>query len=1032
MDNLPTTRSIEKSINNAASIITKSYLDELEKYEIQKPSEEDIDIDSGKIGAFYKLTKLVWNYDESFLDKLTTIVDVVYSIKSSLVTLITSDGNNIDYYIGILSKRYRMDDEKHQNRRDADKKAFFGALSGNMIGADIIKIDSNELKNVEDNSFGKSGDKSIAAVSGIVSLRNDLSSSEAYVQGLENLVDSLRGMKYSILTIADPVSTDEVEVIKHGYEILHTQLATFRSSSMTLSENEAHTLSKAQTLGITEGISKGISMTQSKTTSKGKFNSISFNSGISIGVPTIGGVNVGMGIAGGTNSSVANSTGSTKTHTETFQKQKSITESIGSTNTVGKSLQINYENRTVVALLDKINKYLERLDNCESFGAFDCASYCFADTRDNALAVASNYNAILRGQDSSIQASHINIWDKEDDKKTIYNYLSKYVHPKFVKTPYSDLEERIIVSPTSIISGNELAIQVGFPKKSISGITVIPMAAFGRNMPQIPEKQRIQIGNLYHMGRVDAGTSKVNLDIESLTMHTFITGSTGSGKSTMIYNILDKLIKKRKKFLVIEPAKGEYKNRYGNLDGVSVYGSNPAKTPLLKINPFSFPEDIHVLEHIDRLIEIFNVCWPMYAAMPAVLKEAVERAYEVAGWKLDTSCNKFRTKSGKVLYPTFSDVLEQINMVMEESEYSSDSKGDYKGALCTRIQSLTTGIYGQIFVSDEIQDCKLFDENVIIDLSRIGSTESKSLIMGLLVMKLQEYRMSQDNGMNQSLQHVTVLEEAHNILKRTSSDFSQESANLTGKSVELLANSIAEMRTYGEGFIIADQSPGLMDMSVIRNTNTKIILRLPDQNDRELVGKAASLSDEQIREISKFPTFVAAVYQNNWLEPVLCKIDEQSFDRVQVYKYENAKSEKKSDWKKYISFLIMPIHKRNALDAGYVSSLIQKIYTLNVSARTKASFIKYIYANNKEEIQRYRSLALYGFFNSERAFSLSRRSENDFKLWYDHMCETLEPSIKQLEEQDKQKIIANLAMENTVVKETEEAVLLLERIMRSF
>ena len=91
-------------------------------------------------------------------------------------------------------------------------------------------------------------------------------------------------------------------------------------------------------------------------------------------------------------------------------------------------------------------------------------------------------------------------------------------------------------------------------------------------------------------------------------------------------------------------------------------------------------------------------------------------------------------------------------------------------------------------------------------------------------------------GMNLPLCHVTVLEEAHNILRRTAQDTGQESANVAGKAVELLANSIAEMRTYGEGFIIVDQSPGLMDMSAIRNTNTKIILRLPDLSDRELVG----------------------------------------------------------------------------------------------------------------------------------------------------------------------------------------------------
>ncbi len=136
--------------------------------------------------------------------------------------------------------------------------------------------------------------------------------------------------------------------------------------------------------------------------------------------------------------------------------------------------------------------------------------------------------------------------------------------------------------------------------------------------------------------------------------------------------------------------------------------------------------------------------------------------------------------------------------------------------------------------------------------------------------------MAKADGSNAGLKHITVLEEAHNLLRRTSSEQSQDSSNLQGKSVEMLANAIAEMRTYGEGFIIADQAPGLLDMAVIRNTNTKIIMRLPDQSDRELVGRAANLNDDQITELAKLDTGVTAVYQNHWLEPVLCKVERMS------------------------------------------------------------------------------------------------------------------------------------------------------------
>ncbi|MCI7234245.1 MAG: ATP-binding protein [Oscillospiraceae bacterium] len=226
-----------------------------------------------------------------------------------------------------------------------------------------------------------------------------------------------------------------------------------------------------------------------------------------------------------------------------------------------------------------------------------------------------------------------------------------------------------------------------------------------------------------------------------MTSHTFITGSTGSGKSNTVYKLLDELLyntDKGVKFLVVEPAKGEYKNVFGNRKDVSVYGTNMNISPLLRINPFSFPKEIHILEHLDRLVELFNVCWPMYAAMPAVLKSAVEKSYEDCGWNLVESTNIY----GDDLYPNFADVARNVKSIIDSSEYDSENKGAYKGSLLTRLNSLTNGINGLIFTDNEIPVDELFDRNVILDLSRVGSGETKSLIMGMVVLKLQEYRMT--------------------------------------------------------------------------------------------------------------------------------------------------------------------------------------------------------------------------------------------------------------------------------------------------
>ena len=468
----------------------------------------------------------------------------------------------------------------------------------------------------------------------------------------------------------------------------------------------------------------------------------------------------------------------------------------------------------------------------------------------------------MRGENSGTEIGAITVWNTDSRESDLEAYLRRFCHPMLdLDSTYAQ-----VVTPATYISGKELTIAAGFPQQSVPGLPIATFAPFGREViwqGEIPSATA-RLGNIYHMGQTDK-RNYVDFDLNRLTAHTFITGSTGSGKSNAVYELLYNLQIRNIPWLVIEPAKGEYKDVFGGYGNVSVYGTNPYKYPnMLQLNPFSFPADVHVLEHVDRLVEIFNACWPMYAAMPAILREAIEKSYEACGWNLKLSLNPGR-------FPTFATLLQILPKVVDSSAYSADTTNDYKGALVTRVRSLTRGIHGLIFQKD-IDMGTLLSENAIIDLSRIGSQETKSLLMGILTLKLQEYRMSEDSSSNRELRHVTVLEEAHNLLRKTSDVQVQESANLQGESVAMIANAIAEMRTYGEGFVIVDQSPGLIDTSVIRNTNTKILLRLPDKNDRDLVGKAAGLTEEQIDELANLECGIAAVYQSGWEEAVLCKI----------------------------------------------------------------------------------------------------------------------------------------------------------------
>lgn len=588
------------------------------------------------------------------------------------------------------------------------------------------------------------------------------------------------------------------------------------------------------------------------------------------------GKSLGFGMSRGYNTAHTDSSTVERSNAHSTNEQHSN----GTTDTHGtvQTQQIEVCNKAVEELLTRIDEQIKRTKESEDYGCYSCAAYFLSSRPSKALLAANTYRSLMIGEGSSVESGAVNLWQDRASVTAMREYLKRFTHPVFARQLWENEADSLFYTAGTLVSGRELPMHLGLPTRSVHGLPIIEHAEFGRNVPDeaMPDEDKMNLGKIYHMGKEEA--AGLILNRQAMASHTFITGSTGTGKSNAVYHLLDEITKNgQTTFLVVEPAKGEYKNVFGNCTDVQVFGTNPRETPLLRMNPFAFPENIHILEHIDRLVEIFNACWPMYAAMPAVLKDAIERSYQKVGWDLRNS------ESEKGIFPTFFDLLDILPGVIEESHYSKDTQSDYVGALCTRVKSLTNGIYGSVLCAeDALSDAEMFDQNVIVDLSRVGSMETKSLLMGILVMKLQEYRMC-SSGMNSRLRHVTVLEEAHNLLRKTSAEQSQEGANLQGKSVEMLANAIAEMRTYGEGFIIADQAPGLLDMSVIRNTNTKIILRLPDEEDRKLVGKSAALKEAQIDELSKLPLGVAAVYQNEWPEAVLCKIEAYPMPENAVY-----------------------------------------------------------------------------------------------------------------------------------------------------
>lgn len=673
--------------------------------------------------------------------------------------------------------------------------------------------------------------------------------------------------------------------------------------------------------------------------SRTAFNSIARNIGGSMGVNDSWGTSHSATEQTGTSHSTSDGTSHGTSDTTSQQESHGTTDTRGT----GRTQQVELCNKSVEELLERIENQLKRAKESEDYGCYKCAAYFLSSTPSTAILAANTYRALMVGEGSSVESGAVNVWQNDEAQVAqLREYLKRFMHPVFARPLWAGAPDSLLYTPATLVSGRELPMHLGLPTRSVHGLPIIEHAEFGRNVPDetVPDADKMELGKIYHMGREEK--ADLILNRQALTAHTFITGSTGSGKSNTVYELLRQLDAGGVNFMVIEPAKGEYKNVFGGREDVHVFGTNPKITELLRINPFRFPEEIHVLEHIDRLIEIFSVCWPMYAAMPAVLKNAMLQAYEVCGWNLETSENEYN----KDLFPTFQDLLTELVDVIEHSAYDKEVKNNYRGSLETRVRSLANGLNGQIFSADEIPEKQLFDENTIVDLSRVGSLESKSLIMGILIMRLNEYRMTSCTEMNNPLKHVTVLEEAHNILRRTSTEQTEEGSNVAGKSVEMIANAIAEMRTYGEGFVIADQSPGAVDISAIRNTNTKIIMRLPDEQDCQLAGKAAALKDDQLDEIARLPKGVAVIYQNNWTEPVLCKINK--FEGVEKrYQYKTCATDRKTEMMSAILLKnLLKKEKGEPLDLN-LRQLQDLLLKISMPSKTKIAALKALQKNGR-------------------------------------------------------------------------------------
>jgi DNA helicase HerA-like ATPase len=422
-----------------------------------------------------------------------------------------------------------------------------------------------------------------------------------------------------------------------------------------------------------------------------------------------------------------------------------------------------------------------------------------------------------------------------------------------------------------------------FPQTKIPGIDYIEEINYGTMGDAMKLPGEYRLGTLFHHYQTHL---PVTINPDDLVKHTLVTGVTGSGKTTTIKSLLMAMYENKKPFLVLEPAKTEYKDL--NIGGLRRYVLGIETENCLKINPFEFPykkgvNGFHLQTHLDLLKSIFIAAFPMYGPMPYVLENAFYYIYQWYGWDFKSGHNIYwddASVDNSELFPTLDDLYNAIDHIVSIQGYSIDFQNDLTAALKVRVGSLKSGAKGVMLNTKygtgigELLSCP-----TVVELERIGDAQEKVFIMGLLLVSIYEYYIAKGAESEAKLRHLLVIEEAHRLLENVQQINNNEIADMKGKAIETFNHILSEIRAYGQGIVVADQIPTKISPDVVKNTNLKIIHRLFSLDDRNAVGDAIGLDYKQKKGLINLDVGEAIVFHAKLLEAVKVKVDSRGKEK---------------------------------------------------------------------------------------------------------------------------------------------------------
>ena len=366
----------------------------------------------------------------------------------------------------------------------------------------------------------------------------------------------------------------------------------------------------------------------------------------------------------------------------------------------------------------------------------------------------------------------------------------------------------------------------------------------------------------------ELGVPPARLPLSLLKKHLFVAGASGSGKSTAVFNLLTQLYTHQIPFLVIEPAKTEYRvlktltdhpdSQIREMAGaLRIYTPGNEDISPFRMNPLAYPDNISRDEHIGQIMTCFKAGIPLWGPLEAIISDAIEEVY--------------RLVPDDRTYPTMEDLLAIVQEIMESKGYEGEVQSNLKAAIETRLGSLTKRSIGKIFSSEFSQPSmeELITTPTIIEMEHLDRNTACLLTLFILSALRAEMKKRPSGS---PLAHVIVLEEAHNIVgKAGDAKGGEDSADPKAHAAEYISRMLAELRALGEGIVIADQLPSAVAPEVVKNTGTKLAGRLVALDDREFLGATMLLSPSQVEEMARLSVGEAYLYHEELHAPRRCR-----------------------------------------------------------------------------------------------------------------------------------------------------------------